>query len=226
MSSVKARLAVLQFADSFFPSGSISFSWGLEGLADSGAVKSWQDVEAFMKGQLHGRWGPFDRAVVIAAHRASPDLAAVAAIDNQVDIQTPSSESRAASCRLGSAMLSVFSKLGADDAAAYRCAIAQGPAHGHLSVMQGFLWSTVGLSLEEAVTISAHTQCVTLLSAAIRLGCLTHIEAQLSLERLRDEVDLILEEPACEISQIASSTFESEIAIMRHARNASRMFAN
>ena len=38
MSDVADALAVLQFGDSFFPSGAVSFSWGLEGLSDSGVV--------------------------------------------------------------------------------------------------------------------------------------------------------------------------------------------
>ena len=52
MSDVADALAVLQFGDSFFPSGAVSFSWGLEGLSDSGVVTDADAVRAFVIGQL------------------------------------------------------------------------------------------------------------------------------------------------------------------------------
>ena len=70
MTDVAATLAVLQFGDSLFPSGAVSFSWGLEGLAENGVVTGADDVRAFVIGQLNARWASFDRAVVVAAHRA------------------------------------------------------------------------------------------------------------------------------------------------------------
>ena len=74
MSDVADALAVLQFGDSFFPSGAVSFSWGLEGLSDSGVVTGADEVRAFVIGQLRARWAEFDRPVVVAAHRARMDL--------------------------------------------------------------------------------------------------------------------------------------------------------
>ena len=81
MSDVAEALAVLQFGDSFFPSGAVSFSWGLEGLSDSGVVTDADAVRAFVIGQLRARWAEFDRPVVVAAHRARMSLEEVAAID-------------------------------------------------------------------------------------------------------------------------------------------------
>ena len=52
MSDVGQALAVLQFGDSFFPSGAVSFSWGLEGLSDNGVVTDADAVRAFVIGQL------------------------------------------------------------------------------------------------------------------------------------------------------------------------------
>ncbi len=120
MSGVADALAVLQFGDSFFPSGAVSFSWGLEGLSDSGVVTGADAVRAFVIGQLRARWAEFDRPVVVAAHRAKMSLDEVAAIDAQVEMQSPCAELRSASRRMGEAMLSVFARLGIGDASAYR----------------------------------------------------------------------------------------------------------
>ena len=110
MSDVADALAVLQFGDSFFPSGAVSFSWGLEGLSDSGVVTGADAVRAFVIGQLRARWAEFDRPVVVAAHRARMDLDEVSAIDAQVEMQSPCAELRSASRRMGEAMLSVFAQ--------------------------------------------------------------------------------------------------------------------
>ena len=117
MSDVADALAVLQFGDSFFPSGAVSFSWGLEGLSDSGVVTDADAVRAFVIGQLRARWAEFDRPVVVAAHRARMSLEEVAAIDAQVEMQSPCAELRSASRRMGEAMLSVFARLGIGEAA-------------------------------------------------------------------------------------------------------------
>jgi urease accessory protein len=219
-------MAVLQYGDSFFPSGSACFSWGTEFLSENAILTTADDVKSFVRGQLYARWAKFDRPVVIAAHKANLDLGAVSAVDNQVDIQTPSAEFRAGSRRLGRAMLTIFAKLGRDEASAYQNIVLAGSACGHLAPMQGFLWATAGLDEEDAVALSLHTFCVGLLSAAIRLGCLSHIEAQMTLEDLRHEGARIAQTAVCSLDEISSCGFESEIAVMRHAKQATRMFSN
>jgi urease accessory protein len=178
MSDVAAGMALLQFGDSFFPSGSVSFSWGLEGLAEKGVVMDAETVHSFVIGQLHARWAQFDRAVVVLAHQSMANLEAVAAIDDQVEIQTPCAELRSGSRRMGEAMLAVFARLGIGDVPTYRKLINRGLAHGHVAAMQGLLWGRAGLSERDAIALSAHTFCTALLGAGLRLGCLTHIDAQ------------------------------------------------
>ena len=226
MSSFAAKMAVLQYGDSFFPSGSACFSWGMEFLSENTILTSADDVKSFVRGQLYARWAKFDRPVVTAAHRANLELGAVSAIDNQVDIQTASAEFRTGSRRLGRAMLAIFAKLGRDEATAYQNMVSSGSACGHLAPMQGFLWAAAGLNEEDAVALSLHTFCVGLLSAAIRLGCLSHIEAQVTLEDLRHEAERIAQTAVCGLDEISSCAFEFEIAVMRHAKQATRMFSN
>ena len=54
-------LRILQEGDSFFPSGSVSFSWGLETLSSDGMITNEAAVEAFLTAQLRNRWANFDR---------------------------------------------------------------------------------------------------------------------------------------------------------------------
>jgi urease accessory protein UreF len=76
-------MAVLQYGDSFFPSGSACFSWGTEFLSENAILTTADDVKSFVRGQLYARWAKFDRPVVIAAHKANLDLGAVSAVDNR-----------------------------------------------------------------------------------------------------------------------------------------------
>jgi urease accessory protein len=226
MSDVADTLAVLQFGDSFFPSGAVSFSWGLEGLFDSGVVTDADAVSAFVIGQLRARWAEFDRPVVVAAHRARSSLENIAAIDAQVETQTPCAEMRSASRRMGEAMLSVFARLGIGEASTYRERVKQGVALGHLAAMQGYLWGRAGLSEPDAVALSAHTFSTGLLGAGIRLGCLSHIDAQRILVEAREEAARLAALPVPPIGALSAYAIEAEIAVMQHGNNTMRVFAN
>ena len=117
MSDVADALAVLQFGDSFFPSGAVSFSWGLEGLSDSGVVTDADAVRAFVIGQLRARWAEFDRPVVVAAHRARIEPRRGRRhrrSGRDANVLAPSCAQ--ASRRMGEAMLSVFARLGIGEA--------------------------------------------------------------------------------------------------------------
>lgn len=219
-------MAALQYGDSFFPSGAVSFSWGLEALADKGRLASALDVESFVIGQLHARWAGFDRAILAAAHRAGGAIDAVVAIDHQVEIHSPIAELRSASRRMGDALVSVFSRLGMAEAVSYRAMIRRGDAHGHLPAMQGFLWAREGIGETAAQAISAHGFAVGLLGAAVRLSAITHIDAQRILSLVREEAVRIAARPVPELEEISAYGMESEIAIMHHARQDLRLFAN
>jgi urease accessory protein len=221
-----SAMAVLQYGDSFFPSGSVAFSWGLEDLARRGRLANEGEVEAFVVGQLRSRWAGFDRPAVAAAHRIGSDCAAVANIDRHVEIRTVAAELRSGSRRMGNAMLLVFTQLGQAHALRYRDLVKRGEAFGHLPVMQGFLLGHSGLNEVDALAVSAHTFCTGLLGAAIRLGCLTHIEAQHILLEARREAGRINSEPMPGLEEMASASFESEIAVMHHASRDLRLFAN
>jgi urease accessory protein len=226
MSEIANSLAVLQFGDSFFPSGAVSFSWGLEGLADSRVVTDTDTVRAFVLGQLQARWVEFDRAIVVAAHRARASIKEIVAIDDQVEIQSPCAELRSSSRRMGEAMLSVFARLGIGDAASYRDMVKRGNAFGHVAAMQGYLWGRAGLSERDVIALSAHSFCIGLLGAGIRLGCISHIDAQSVLIEARQAATRLAALPPPPIDGLSTFAVEAEIAVMQHANNSMRIFAN
>jgi urease accessory protein len=219
-------LRLLQDGDSFFPSGAVSFSWGLESLCTERVICTEHDVQEFLMAQLSHRWCQFDRPTVIAAARASQDFCALIEIDQLVEARSLCAEFRSGSRRSGNGLLSAHVRLGTEGAQDYKTLIENGDAIGHLAPMQGFLWSRRGIPADAVAPISAHTICVSLLSAAVRLGVIGHIGAQRILRSAHHHIAALDETPPVEFSEIYSFTPQTEIASMRHEIAQARLFAN
>ena len=219
-------LVALQHGDSFFPGGGVSFSWGLEALHRDGQVASQGDVARFLSGQLRCRWAMFDRPVLIAAQRRADDHTELTTLDHMVEALSLAREFREASRRLGAALLDVHEKLGTPGALDYRQRVRSGEAPGHLTVGQGLVWGILGLSETHAAAISAHTLCVGILGAGIRLGLIGHIDAQRFLKGVKQEVADILSTPPPALDEIGAFAPHLDVASMRHENHSVRLFAN
>ena len=226
MQHIPDQLALLQHGDSFFPSGNVSFSYGLETLYEDGRIETVQEVSSFLDGQLRERWATFDRGALVAAHKAAPDPEAVGRVDVLLDASTLATELRQGSCRNGRALLKVHTALGTPGAAGYTAMVTADLVPGHVAAVQGLVWNGVGLGIAAAELLSAHTFVVGILGAALRLGMLGHIGAQGILNDMRLLISELLQEPPPELDELQSSTFEAEIAIMRHETAATRLFSN
>lgn len=226
MSEQALLLRVLQEGDSFFPSGAVSFSWGLETLCSEGVISTESEVESFLAAQLTYRWAPFDRIIVMEALRASQSLTTIMATDRLVDAQTLPEELRSGSRRTGCGLLSVHTKLGTARAQEYLELVRTGTGIGHFTVMQGFLWGNRGISCEQVALLSAHVLCVSILGAAVRLGTIGHIGAQKILSRLQPTIARLVTSATASLDEIHSFMPQAEIASMRHEIAATRLFAN
>lgn len=220
------RLLGLQHGDSFFPGGAIALSAGLETLVQDGEVGSAEQVEAFLNGQLGGRWATFERPVLVAAHRSGADLDRVADIDRLVDAQTLAAELRKGSVQSGGALLGVHVKLGTPNAQEYRDRVLASTAPGHNPVVQGLVWRGAGISEPTAEAMSAHTFCVGIIGAALRLGVVGHTDAQAMLSRARPGIAALLSAPCVGPDEICAFSPHQEIAVMRHETMSYRLFIN
>jgi len=80
--------------------------------------------------------------------------------------------------------------------------------------------------MDQAQTASAHTFCVALLGAALRLGAIGHLRAQETLVGLRPAMAELLAAPAPKFDDCYAYTPMAEIAAMRHEVQSARLFAN
>ena len=216
-------LTLLQYGDSFFPSGGFASSWGLETLHADGKVTDVESLLHFMTGQLHLRWAGNDRLALIQTYRAE-SINHIADVDYACETLALARDLREASRRAGRALLRVHAQLGTPNAATYLERIKKGQAYGHVPVAQGIVWRGVGIDEDAASALSGHSQCLTFVSVAIRLGIISHIEAQQILQRIRTSLIEALQRPL----PPALSSFSplADIAIMRHETQQVRLFAS
>lgn len=219
-------LAVLQHADSMFPSGAVSFSWGLEALCSRGMITGRDDLRDFMTAQIEGRWADIDRPMIWHAYHAERDVDRICYLDALIEAQTLSVEQRLGSKRMGGAMLAVHTRLGTPMAVDLGEIVRAGGAYGHLPVMQGVLWRQLGLSAENALVMSAHGLCVGMLGAAIRLSVVGHMDAQKIHTQLLELIEHVLCRPLCEAEAAHSFIPQIEIASMNHETDEMRLFVN
>lgn len=221
-----ALFQALQHGDSAFPSGGFAFSQGLEGSVALSAGEDGLDVKAFVRVQLHHRWIGADRVALVRAYGANGCLETIGALDEEVECSTPAAAMRDGSRRNGQALLVAHDRLGSMEAARYRTMVRDEGAHGHLAVMQGYLWHAAGMALDSAVTVSAYQCASSLCMAAVRLGLIGALKAQRLL------AELLLELGHTSLGQVdadhplSSFTPLAEIAVMNHGRSGQRLFSN
>ncbi|MBI6629952.1 urease accessory protein UreF [Pontibaca salina] len=219
-------LAMLQHGDSAFPSGAVSFSWGLEALVNRNSVNDARGVEDFLRAQLEGRWASIDRSILVHAHAAWDNLNRLVTLDGLMDSQSLATELRMGSRRIGRAFLSVHIRLGTLGAAALNENVANGMLYGHAPVVQGAIWREMGFTAEQAQLMAAHGLCSSLLGAAVRLSVIGHFDAQVIRTEITSCIAEIITTPPCKPEEAHGFTPQIEIASMLHETDQSRLFVN
>jgi urease accessory protein len=218
-------LTALQHADSSFPSGSFAFSNGIEGLLAMKAPLDRRGLQDVVTLFLHHRWATSDRIAVVLTHRANDAFDRVADIDRVVEAATLSEPLRTGSKRNGNALLAAHVRLATPGTRQLQILIESGEVHGHLCVVQGFVWRASGLGEAAAVAISGYSTAAGLIAAAVRLGCLGAVEAQSVLAAVLATV-AELSTPIAPTAEIESFMPWVDAAASRHARAYLRLFAS
>jgi urease accessory protein len=222
-------LSVLQAiwqADGTFPSGSFAFSYGIEGIV---ALRGKIDAPALAEitaAILRQRWEPCDRIALVRAFRTNGDVAAIVAVDREVEASMFGITLREGSRRNGASFLASHARLGGDIALQLRQAIRSGDCLGHISVMQGAVWQAMALDEELAQLASGYAVASGAVAAAVRLGAIGALEGQKVLAGCLSLIEQLAARPVPADAELASFLPFLEIAAARHARADLRLFAN
>ena len=229
-STITRKLALMQLADSFFPSGSFTLSHGLEYLVQTQQLKSPQDLVIFLKLLLRHKVGTSDVVALIHAYRGSAkdDLEAVRQVDNYLFAQTVIAKIRETQRNSGRALLMVANSTWGDEQLQI---LARDAAKGKIHCLHPVIFAVVARAadLEEEDTAIAflHNFVTSLLGAAIRLSILGHKQSQQLLLELASEIETTYHTAkSMSLEEMYSCTPSIDIAQMQHQKLSWRLFAS
>jgi urease accessory protein len=181
------------------------------------------ELDRVIADQLTRRWATMDRILLRKAFQAR-NCKAIAEIDRLTEAGTPSAEMRDGSRRAGRALLGVWVKLEGPLSIAYRDQVSADARLGHLPIAQAVVGRDAGFSLDAAELVSGWTLVTGLVSAAVRLGIIGHIEAQQSQAAARGLLGELLADTPGADALPASFTPFIDIAVSRGPLRHVRMF--
>jgi urease accessory protein len=230
-SSIAQQLTLMQLADSFFPTGSFTLSHGLESLVQMGKVKSMSELQIFLQLLLLNKIGTTDVVALIHSHRNidhQENIAALREIERQLFAQTAIAKYRETQRQSGRALLMVASVTWQDERLEMlNQEVSQGTMHCLHPVIFGAVSAIAGLQAQNSVLAFLHGLVTSILSAAIRLSVLGHLQAQQVLLQLAPVMEQVWGTASgMDLSQMWSGTPSIDIAQMQHTDLEQRLFSN
>ena len=202
-----AHLArLLQFSDSTLPIGSFAFSNGLESALQTGIVTDADGLSRFVEFVLHQN-ARVDGVALLHAHRAAlaEDYSGVVTADRELLCRRVGEEQQMMLTRMGKKLAELALKICPSPMLAHWLAqIRSNETPGCLPVTQAITLAHLGADESEAFVVHQYGIASMILSAALRLMRIDHLETQRILftaqGRVQDDYlavrDLALEEMA------------------------------
>ena len=223
-----AFIAALQLTDSFFPSGTVTLSHGLETFLNeqSSAV----DLPRLLHDYLEKKIAPCDLVAYAHAYRAAEkgDVDRLHQIDRYLHASLIPQELRQGSARSGRATLETVNRLIEDPVVhTFRDGVRTSRSHGHMPICQGLLHVVWRIPQRSGCGMLLYTFIVNFLGAAIRLGCLGHQEAQGLLITFRSRlIPLIDQALRSSLEELGAFAPLADIKAMQHAHLPVRFFSS
>jgi len=177
---------MLQFGDSMFPIGGFSFSSGLESAVQKGVVTAPVTLHAFTRTAVE-QAARGDGIALIAAHRVATggDVDELIRIDAQVYARKLSEEMRAMSVRMGKKFTEMgVQVIGAPLLRMWRECIERSVTPGCYPIALAINFAAQNLTERQAFVVHQYGVGAAILSAALRLMKISHVETQKILYEL------------------------------------------
>jgi urease accessory protein len=225
-----ARFArMLQFGDSMFPIGGFAFSGGLESAIQKRVVTDAATLRAFTRTAVE-QAASGDGIGLLWAHRAGAagDIDEWVRIDERVYARKLSSETRTMSVRMGKKFTELSAQLiGAPLLQAWCERIEAGATPGCYPVALAVNFAAQGLPAREAFVVHQYGVAATILSAALRLMRISHVDTQGILYELSAGTEALYQSAAAmHLSDMAGYAPLAEILAAVHVKAHVRLFMN
>jgi urease accessory protein len=220
---------MLQFGDSMFPIGGFAFSGGLESAVQKRVVTDAVTLEAFARTAVE-QAAMGDGIAVVWAHRATAagDVDELVRIDRRVYARKLSSETRTMSVRVGKKFAEMGAEVtGAPLLQAWRDRIEAGGTPGCYPVALAVNFAVQGLPPRDAFVVHQYGVAAMILSAALRLMKVSHVDTQRMLYRLNADAESAYEVAArASLADMAGFAPLTEILAAAHVKAHVRLFMN
>ncbi|HEY8744522.1 MAG TPA: urease accessory UreF family protein [Chloroflexota bacterium] len=187
--NAQTLIQVLQLADSAFPSGSFTCSWGVEACVQRGLIHDRATTVAMIQQSLVGAVGTIEGPAVVRAARCARDTdsAGLLKLSALLDSYAPAAASRVASRRVGRRFLQAALLL-CPDLPPHLAALAKIIDGVHHVCAVGALGAALRLPEHVIVTVYLTSWCGAQVQAAARLIPLGQRDALTALAELRPAV--------------------------------------
>jgi urease accessory protein len=228
-SGISRLMSALQFGDSLLPTGSFSFSNGLESAIQQHIVGDLDTLAEFTLTAAR-RSATTDGIALLAAHRSARthDFARILAADHAAFNRKWSEEARVMTTRMGRKLAELGISLApVPMLRQWLTDLEARHTPGTYPVALGVLFADIGSPEEDAFAVHQYGAAMTVLSAALRLMRIEPREAQAILR----QVDAGTQENYAEVrgatlGDMAGLAPQADILAAMHVRAHVRMFMN
>ena len=178
--TIARTMRLLQFGDSMLPIGTFAFSNALESAIQQGVVTDASTLHTFVRATTR-QAARGDGIALLHAHRCAlaGDLDGAMAADRAIFERKLNEEARTMSVRMGRKLAEVAARMGASDPAAdWLDGIATKRTPGTFPATLGVVMALHGAPEEDAFAIHQYGTAFMILSAALRLMRVDHLEVQ------------------------------------------------
>ncbi|MER7420368.1 urease accessory protein UreF [Micromonospora peucetia] len=182
-------LKLLQFGDSVFPVGAFSFSNGLEMAVQHGVVHDRTTLQDFVR-TVTRLAATGDGVALLAGHRAATagDLDRIRQADEAVNLRKINEEMRIMSARMGRKLAEASTRIVGETLLKKRIGESANGVPVTYPVALGVVFADLGVSEQDAFAAHQYGTAATVLSAAIRLMRVDHLDAQSILFAVNEKV--------------------------------------
>ncbi|WP_350304065.1 urease accessory protein UreF [Photorhabdus viridis] len=222
-------IRIMQFADSVLPVGAFSFSNGLESAIQNKIVHNVATLSDFTRTALLQAVSGDGRAVVAACQVLnSGQRDAAISYDWAVFNRKLNEESRIMVTRMGKKLAEMAVEVTGEPLIAWWLAqIKSDIAAGTYPITLAVVMSALGAVPREIIVMHQYGVAMTILSAAIRLMRVTHIEIQRILFSLNQDIELFCDEAEKGgVDQMTSYAPVTDVLAALHVGAFTRLFSN
>ena len=229
--NIDKEFQIMQLSDSSFPSGMFSMSGGLESLFHNNIITNWKQVYDFILEQIEFQLIPCDCSILSITMNAvkKNDILQILNIDNKFYSMKLTKDVRNSLVRSGKQVFNCLMHMDNNENVflkQFKNKIEINETPCTYPVALGIYAQCLDISITSAMKILLYSFSSSVVSAAIRLGIIQHLDAQKILGSLAEPVNNFISNKINEkiTTDIWQLTPLTEIHQMYHEHNESRMF--